>query len=43
MPDECQGCGVHTRHLTPTDYGEVCDACAVGLPPVLDDDGELVA
>ena len=37
MPDECQGCGLQTRHLTPTDFGEMCDACAAGGPPIPDD------
>ena len=30
---ECDGCGWPTRHLTATDFGRVCDACAAGGPP----------
>ena len=44
MPDECQGCGILTRHLTPTDFGEMCDACFAGGAPIADDlrlDAEL--
>ena len=37
MPDECQGCGILTRHLTPTDFGEMCDACFTGGAPIADD------